>query len=311
MYAPRVSTLPGVNIPLALGLAADMAPLVLIAASAMIGAFFGCIVALVATRRKRSSEAPAGDAMHALVQRLDKAEVIAVRRQVQTEALLNIFSVLQPIAPFPAFEGSRVAPDCAKILLNSIFDRRPAILLEFGGGVSTLVCGYAMKRLGRGRIITVEHDPGYTPALRENVRRHGLEQIVTVVEAPLEPLEPGQFAGPLADPQGGPPHSWYRRAAWLDALATLGVSDKPGALKIDMVFVDGPGGGKFEPLSRWPAVPAVHALLSPTAMVILDDANRPGESECVRIWASDFPDLKADPTVKTAKGTAILRRIGS
>ena len=55
--------------------------------------------------------------------------------------------------------------------------------------------------------------------------------------------------------------------------------------EIDLLLVDGPPGyGEGMERSRYPALPALEPRLAPGAMVVLDDASRPGEREIIERW---------------------------
>jgi hypothetical protein len=56
---------------------------------------------------------------------------------------------------------------------------------------------------------------------------------------------------------------------------------------IDMLFVDGPP-GMLQRHSRYPAVPQLLSRLSPSAVVLLDDAGRSDEREIMETWSRDF-----------------------
>ena len=58
--------------------------------------------------------------------------------------------------------------------------------------------------------------------------------------------------------------------------------------QIDALIVDGPPGGTDRRLSRYPALPFFIEVLSPSALIILDDLERPGEREVLNRWESEF-----------------------
>jgi hypothetical protein len=103
--------------------------------------------------------------------------------------------------------------------------------------------------------------------VRRQLEREGLEAVATVLEAPL-------VAHPLA--LAGAP--WYDEAA-LGALPDEG---------IELLLVDGPPGyGEGMALSRHPALPVFAERLADGALVVLDDAERPGEREILGRWERD------------------------
>jgi predicted O-methyltransferase YrrM len=198
---------------------------------------------------------------------------------LQLEALGSLLAVVRPRAPFLPFRGWAVGPDFAVLLLREVLMRRQACVVELGSGVSTLVLGYAVERTG-GRLVSVDHDASYAAHTEAEVARHGLQDSVTIVHAPLEP-----WAGGSA--------RWYSRA-WVEALPP-----------IDVLVVDGPP-GDTGPLARYPALPALATKLSPGAVLIADDAHRPDERAMVAQWLKEQPGLTAN-SVATEQGAVVLR----
>jgi methyltransferase family protein len=107
----------------------------------------------------------------------------------QVEPLVALERRLETRRPLPPMRGFAIAPDFALALTELIADERPEIVVETGSGVSTLVIAYCLERLGRGRVIALEHDPRYAERTRAEIDRHGLARYATVVDAPLEPIE--------------------------------------------------------------------------------------------------------------------------
>lgn len=46
-----------------------------------------------------------------------------------------------------------------------IADERPELIVDTGSGVSTLVAAYALQKLGRGKVVALEHDRAYANEL--------------------------------------------------------------------------------------------------------------------------------------------------
>src|SRR4029077_7618180 len=100
------------------------------------------------------------------------------------EPLLALRERLVTRRPLPAMRGFAIAPDFALLLTELIADERPELVVETGSGVSTLVIAYGLEKLGRGRVIALEHDAGYAAGTRAELERHGLSAYATVVHAP-------------------------------------------------------------------------------------------------------------------------------
>lgn len=165
----------------------------------------------------------------------------------------------------PWSEGAMSPAGLATVAAEVSFAERREIV-ELGSGVSTVVLARLARQLG-GRVVALEHSPGWVGWVRRQLRRDGLSDLATVVEAPLRPH-------PLAL-DGAP---WYVEAA----LAEVPLDG------IELLLVDGPPGyGKGMALSRYPALPALADRLAPGALVVLDDAFRPGEGEILDRWEAD------------------------
>jgi predicted O-methyltransferase YrrM len=179
---------------------------------------------------------------------------------------LHGWEVLRPLLDAGAFlpwsEGAMSPAGLATVATEVAFAERRT-LVELGSGVSTVVLARLERELG-GRVFAVEHSPGWAGWVRRALARDGLEDVATVIEAPLGPH-------PLSL-EGAP---WYDE----DALAPL---PREG---IELLLVDGPPGyGEGMSRSRYPALPTLQSRLPPGALVVLDDAEREGEREILDAW---------------------------
>ena len=203
----------------------------------------------------------------------------------QIEALLMLTKCLPLRHPLPPMRGSAVSPDLALLLYELVHTHEPALVVECGAGVSSLVLGYALESIGSGRLIAFEHDAGQAQRTAALVRRHRLERQVEIVHAGLQEVR-------LA----GEAWQWYGP----EVEETL-VGQRAG-----LVFIDGPP-GSLQPLARYPALRRLSPFLAADAIIVLDDVARPDE------WAITERWLRADPRltlqrIAHEKGTAILTR---
>lgn len=214
----------------------------------------------------------------AAVSRL-KNEAVNDFRQV--ESLLYLTSLLRPDPPLPDTRDGAASPDFLKKILELMAERRPSLVVEAGSGVSTLVIGYNLKRLGGGRVVALEHDPAFAKTARDWISLHRLEEYASVIDAPLRAASTGNQA-------------WYDTSALsLDA-------------PIEMLIVDGPP-ATIGQMARHPALPVLHGRLAPNCVVLLDDGNREDERLTAKRWTTEFPEFSAE-FLHLEKGAYLLRR---
>lgn len=148
-------------------------------------------------------------------------------------------------------------------MLDELYSRSgPVSILECGSGSSTLFFALALAERGQGgQVVALESDAAFAEETREHLRRNGVDSFATVVDAPLVDRE---------DPDG-PVRPWFD----LSGLPEIG--------GVDILFVDGPVGGSTYQ-ARYPAYPVFGPSLSPGALVVLDDTDRPHETAIVERW---------------------------
>jgi predicted O-methyltransferase YrrM len=201
----------------------------------------------------------------------------------QIESALSLFSSLRISYPLPPLRGWAISPDFGVLLASVILQKQPRTILELGSGASTVVLGYCVRRMGRGRIVSLEHDEYFAEESRRNIANHKLEEVVTIVHAPLRTVyfDQDEFA-------------WYD------------ISKLPAMDAIDLLIIDGPPGPPGN-LSRYPALPMLQRFLSNEAVIIFDDGQRSAEQDTVRRWLTEFPFLEAK-YVELEKGALVLAR---
>jgi predicted O-methyltransferase YrrM len=179
--------------------------------------------------------------------------------------------------------GWAISPDFALVLIQLIHQYKPKLVMEAGSGVSTLIIAQCLKQLGGGKIISLEHDKSYGELSSRLVKQHGLEEIATIIHAPLtEMAVEGE--------------TWL----WYDIKAL----NLPHSM-VDMLVVDGPPGA-LQPLSRYPALPLLSHTFNRQAVIVLDDAARQDEKEIVRRWQQKF-DGWVSEEVNCEKGAVVLK----
>jgi predicted O-methyltransferase YrrM len=251
------------------------------------GALFFLVVALIA-EAVLGAYAPAviaatgmGLLLVALTFVFRRIEDRAEESRVQLEAAMALYRALDPVVPLPSMSGFAMTPDSAVALYRLLRETEPTTVVETGSGVSTLVIGYVLRALGRGRLVSLDASADYAERTRKEVERHGLGAHVTVVHAPL-----------TAHTIDGETHRWH------DASALEGLGP------IDFVCDDGPP-AHLGPLLRYASLPLLAPRLAKGAVVFM---NFVGDEEraILERWKSRFSSLCVE-RLGTRKGNAILR----
>lgn len=139
------------------------------------------------------------------------------------------------------------------------------VVVECGSGLSTILIARRLRELGAGQVHSLEHDRGFAEACRRQLERESLGDRAQVIEAPLR-THPASGVG------------WYDR----DALARLPAGG------VELLLVDGPPAGTSAiERSRYPALAELRPRLAPGAVVICDDAARPGERWVLDRWRGE------------------------
>lgn len=178
----------------------------------------------------------------------------------RTQKLVQIRSVMGSI-PLPV-GGWAMDAELGSLIVQTIHDRRPRLIVECGSGTSTVLTASVLREIGAGKIISLEHDAEYAEKTRRYLRERGLDAWAEVIIAPL-----------VMRDVDGEERRWYD----VDVAARI-----PGM--IDMLVIDGPP-RRSSTLARYPAVPLLRDRLAPGCVIILDDGNRPDERTIARLWA--------------------------
>lgn len=205
------------------------------------------------------------------------------REYQQLESLLSIFFAIKPDLPLPDTKGWAAAPDLLKKIAEVILRDKPDFVVETGSGVSTIIIAYCLKKLGKGKVLSLEHDTKYAEINRNQILFHGLDGIATIVHAPLKEIE-----------INGRKWLWYNTESF-------GI-DKP----VDVLVVDGPP-GYVQRLSRYPAIPILYKHLSLRSKIIVDDGRREDEKTIVALWEKEFEGLQSE-FFETENGAFVISK---
>jgi len=202
----------------------------------------------------------------------------------EVEALVQLFQGFTPRAPMPSSGGFALNPTDLLDLLQLIRTRKPKLVLELGSGTSTVWIAYALEKAG-GRLVSLDHDPGYAEKTRAALVAHGLTEVAEVRDAPLRPV--------LLDGRSFP---WYDT----DALADL--------REVDLLLIDGPP-EKTGPDARYPAMRVLEDKLADAATVVFDDAHRHDEQQALRKWVETIEGLTEEGEAPGRHAVLSYRRI--
>lgn len=149
-------------------------------------------------------------------------------------------------------------------------------ILECGSGVTTLLVGLLAGRRGIAAL-SLEHIPAWGNRVSETAAGLGIP--VSVRHAPLKD---------------------YGAFEWYD-IASLALPEAFG-----LVICDGPPSATRG--GRYGLLPVVDGRLARDGLILLDDADRPGETEALRKWKGEFGiDFELQPTSTTAFARARRR----
>jgi len=163
-------------------------------------------------------------------------------------------------------------------IVDAVEELRPETVVELGSGASSLVCARALELNGGGRLVSYDQHAPFVAATAQWLRDEGLR--ADMRHAPLGHRSPDW------------PGAWYS------------LSDVPAS--IDLLVIDGPPWA-VHPFVRG-AADALFTRLKPGGIVLLDDADRPGERIVARRWRRRWPDIAFGRMPGSTKGTLIGRK---
>jgi predicted O-methyltransferase YrrM len=199
-----------------------------------------------------------------------KQSMIAYR---QTEAFIQLSNLMQFKSAIPPTRSWAASPDLLLLISETVKKNKPALVVELGSGVSTLVCA----KSGARKVISIDNSEQYGGKTRDLLKEHKVRGVEIRI-APLRPYANGS--------------EWYE------------VSVLKDLKKIDLLIVDGPPGSK-NPEGRYPALKEFKDKLSAKAIVIIDDVNRDGERKLAEDFAKALPNHTLT-ILDHEKGTAII-----
>ncbi len=192
-----------------------------------------------------------------------------------------------PRGSLPPTRGWAASPDFLTNLCDYIEEHRPAVIVECGSGVSTIVAARFLQRQEiAGHILSLDHDAVFAGKTADNLRRLGLGNYATVCTAPLTALD-----------LNGVTYQWY----------DLSGVDLPAA--IDLIVVDGPPMPIAGEEGRYPAGPMLAGRLTSNGAMLFDDTHGPGEKRLIERILKENPDMTCRE-LSAEKGCTALVRVG-
>jgi hypothetical protein len=192
------------------------------------------------------------------------------------DALFSIYKILDIIHPLPIMNEWAISSDFAHHLLKTIMSKESGNIIDIGSGISTIISGYALKKRGHGKVISLEHDEIYYNQTFEIIKQHQLDSYVELHYCPLTKYN-----------INGQEWLWYD----IDNINFNGT--------ISIITVDGPPGNTQE-MSRYPAIPILEKHINSNTTILLDDGDREDEKKIAEKWRKEH-NLKCN-YVKLHKG---------
>jgi predicted O-methyltransferase YrrM len=195
---------------------------------------------------------------------------------------LQAWQILRPLLDaggYLPWNTGAIRPAGLVLVCNEIMYANRTSVVECGSGASTVLLARLLRQQGAGTLTAVEHDDRWAARVRDLLHREGLDDVATVLHAPLT----------------GEP-AWYDPTALEHLPAT-----------VDLLIVDGPPA--YEPEDahrRRPALTFFEPRLVRDATVILDDVDRAGERHVLANWEETTSwRFRIEPNAGVALGTRV------
>ncbi|WP_223144844.1 class I SAM-dependent methyltransferase [Psychrobacter sp. ANT_WB68] len=200
-------------------------------------------------------------------------DLIKVQNRIysQLESLSWLQRRLLPNTQLPSLRGWASSPDVLVRLHTHIMEAKPAVIVEFGSGASTLVIADALSQNGTGKLFSIENSKYYGAQTLSHLQQNHLQGWVDLRIGELEKWDAEHINSEDADK----PSTWYPKSL------------VKNIKNIDLIWVDGPPGNTCL-YSRYPALPALFDQLSSRIEVWMDDTVRQEERDICENWAKKY-----------------------
>ncbi len=182
----------------------------------------------------------------------------------QLQAVVGLYSTLQPKLPLFQLRRYALGPDSASLYAYYIGLRRPGVVVELGSGASTVISGTQLKKNKKGKVISIDDDEHWVKDTQQMLKAQGLDKVAEVRYAPLKTIN---FQGETKQ---------YYDLSVLDDIK-----------EIDVLLVDGPI-DRWDTKNRLPGMYLLEDRLTENAVVFADDTFRPNWKAAAKLWADKF-----------------------
>lgn len=217
-------------------------------------------------------------ARHVLSAWLDRRNQLVALAPPPIEAILDALGT----------GGWRIRRDAARAIAHIFAAVRPAGVLEFGSGVSTVVFATLAQACERPvRIVSIEENPDYAEKTRGLLRQYGVAGQATVVEAPVEACTLDGWSGFTYRPN------------------EQAIAEAFGAVRPDLLFIDGPASWLLRRRDcRYGTLLLARRFAAARALFVADDAFRRREQAILKRWGA-LDDVDVLGMVPVGRGLGI------
>lgn len=165
--------------------------------------------------------------------------------------------------------------DSIEILQQYIINSKPNMVVECGGGASSIILSHTMKDMQlkdssyHPHYVSIESDMKYFEMYSELAHKYDLDTILTYEHSTLVSCT---AAGNISD--------FYDLSS---------IIQKNSIADIDLLIVDGPIGHQ-QYMARRPGYYIAKPFLAPSFSIFLDDTDREDEKSIISEWSEDIPN---------------------
>lgn len=203
----------------------------------------------------------------------------ALRRDIF--GLWQIDKAMQNSPGIEYLDGWALSPTALGFACARIANEVDPVIIEFGGGQSSLIIASLLRAASKGKLYIIEHNPDYVTKLKNLLALHGLEKRAELVHCPLAyQIDTSAISYDLS------------------YLETLN-------MEANLVIVDGPPSAIDSRTRLYPLQWSLNNLAK-DGRILFDDANRTGEAQCLQSINKTYDNIRVE-LIDDKKGHAIIR----